>query len=448
MSDLVVIGGGGAGLTAAFTARKINPKVTVTLISSTDVTYSPCALPFVVGGEIPSFDAIVEDLALACKKSGIRFVHDSAKAIDIKEKTVDTEKSGRFKYDSLVIATGGFPTKPPIKGIDKENIFTLYSIEDGKRILEKAKKSKHAVVVGGGAIGLESVVALRELGLHVTLVEGFPHVLSRFFDPEYCEIIEAKFRSKGVDIVLGSFVEEITGGKEVKGVKVAGREIPADLIIMAAGVKPDARLAEKAGLALECGGIKTDWMLQSSAEGVYAVGDCACSKSMITHKPGLSMLGTTAVRHGTIAGMNSVGESVPFEGILGSMALKLFDLKIGRIGLTENEAKEDGREPVCGRMKSTTKAKYYADHEEVDVKLIFSAADRRIVGAQVIGGAVTKKVDLVALAIAKRATVEDILGLGYSYTPPLAPSHNVIVMAAENAYRKLKRKETERKKRF
>jgi NADH oxidase (H2O2-forming) len=146
--------------------------------------------------------------------------------------------------------------------------------------------------------------------------------------------------------------------------------------------------------------------------------------------------------------MNSIGESIPFEGVLGSMALKLFDLKVGRIGLTENEAREDGREPVCGRVKSTTKAKYYPDHEEVDVKLIFSAADRRIVGAQVIGGAVTKKVDLVALAIAKRATVEDILGLGYSYTPPLAPSHNVIVMAAENAYRKLKRKETERKKRF
>lgn len=446
MSELVVIGGGGAGLTAALTAKKTHHSIQVTLITKEPFSYSPCALPFVLSGEIPNFESICESIEAICKRNDIKCVLDTATEIDTKDKTVKTEKSGCFRYNSLVIATGGVAAKPPIKGIEKNNVLPFYVIEDTKKILSKAKESKNAVVIGGGAIGLEVAAALRERGLHVTLVEGLPHVLNRFFDTEYCSLIEDTLKKKGVEVILGNFVEEITGGKDVAGVKVAGKEIPADFVVLAAGVKPNVTLAEKAGIAIECGAIKTDWMLQTSVEGIYAAGDCACSRSMITKKPTLSLLGTTAVRHGTIAGMNAAGETVPFEGTLCSMALKVFDLKIGRTGLTEKEAREEGLDPVSGRVKSTSWARYYPGHESVDVKLIFNFADHRIIGAQVVGGAVTKKVDIIALAIAKQATVEDIMALSYSYTPPLAPSHNTIVMAAENAYRKMKRMEQARRK--
>ncbi|MBN2013584.1 MAG: FAD-dependent oxidoreductase [Candidatus Altiarchaeota archaeon] len=449
MSDLVIIGGGGAGMTAALTARKINPRVDVTIITKESLSYSSCALPFVISGEIPSMDDITSSMEAICQKSGIKLVLDSATSIDTKKKVVSTERSGLISYDSLIIATGGRTMVPPIKGADLRNILTLYTVDDAEKIMAQANKSKKAVVIGGGAIGIEAAAALVGLGLKVTLVEGFPHVLFRFFDDEYLAIIEDELKAKGIEIILSHFVEEVMGKEKVDAVKVAGKEIPSDLIIMATGVRPNSEIAEKAGIKTMKYGILTDWLMQTNIKDVYAAGDCAYSRSMITGELMLSQLGTTAIRHGTVAGMNAVGESVAFEGALGSMALKIFDLKVGRTGLTEREAKEAGIDVISGRAKATTKAKYYPGHKEVDVKLIFDAASKELIGGQIIGGgAVAKKIDLIALGISKHATVEDLIGLGYSYTPPLAPSHNVIVLAAENAYRKMKRAEEARRRRF
>ncbi len=447
MSKLVIIGGGGAGLTAALTAKKTNRKVDVTIITERELSYSACALPFVISGEIGKLEDIYESMELICSKSNIGCIIDAATSVDTGKKIVKTAKNGSFSYDSLIIATGGMPAKPPVKGVNLENIFTLCSVEDARSIMEKVDNSKNAVVIGGGAIGIEAAVALVDLGLSVTLIEGFDHVLCRFFDPEYLEIIEDRLKEKKVELVLGHFVEEIVGEKEVVSVKVAGKEIPADLIIMATGVRPNSKIAEDAGIeTLKCG-IKTDWLMQTSIKDVYAAGDCAYSKSMITGKLMLSQLGTTAVRHGTVVGMNAVGETVAFEGVLGSMALKIFDFEVGRTGLTESDAKVEGIDVVSGRVKHTTKAKYYPGHKEIDMKLIFNIVDRRIIGGQVIGGeTVAKEVDLLALAIAQQATIEDLIGLGYSYTPPLAPSHNIVVLAAENAHRKIMRLEKMRKK--
>lgn len=436
-------------MTAALTAKKINPKVDITIITNETLSYSPCALPFVISGEIPSIDDITSSMEVICKKSSINLILDSATSIDTKKKTVFTEKGGEVSYDSLIIATGGRPMMPPIKGVDLKNILTLYTVDDANRIMAQAKKAKKAVVIGGGAIGIEGAAALVELGLKVALIEGFPHVLCRFFDEEYLKIIEDKLREKGIDLILGHFVEEIKGKERVESVKVAGREIPSDFVIMATGVRPNSEIAEEAGIKTVKCGILTDWLMQTNVKDIYAAGDCAYSKSMITGELMLSQLGTTAIRHGTVAGMNAVGESVAFEGALGSMALKIFDLKVGRTGLTEKEAMEKGIDVVSGRVKATTKAKYYPGHKEVEVKLIFDAASKELVGGQIIGGgAVAKKIDLIALGISKKATVEDLIGLGYSYTPPLAPSHNAIVMAAENAYRKIKRLEAMRKRKF
>ncbi len=436
---LVIIGGGGAGLTAALAAKKTSFETDITLITKDCLSYSPCALPFVISREIEDFGKISKGLEDICKMSGIKYVFGEAVSIDVKNKTVKT-KHTEIPYGRLIIATGGNPSIPPIKGAHLRNVYTLHRIEDAQKISEATKDAKHAVVVGGGPIGLEAAAAFRELGIKVALVEGLEYVLCRLFDPDYCQLIEKKLEEKGIELVKGKNVEEIVGADKVMAVKVAGREIPADIVVLSTGVRPGIKIVENTGIEVSGGGIKTDEYTETNVKGIYAAGDCTITKSVLTGKHMPSLLGTTAIRQGTVAGINAAGGHAVFDGVLGSTILKIFDLEVGRCGLTEKEAKAEGIETVTGRVKSTTTAEYYPKGKWLELKLLFEAKDGKIIGAQVVGGGgVAGKINLLTFAISRKATVEDLVRLEYCYTPPLAPSHNPIVLAAENAYRKMKR---------
>lgn len=445
MEGIVIIGGGGAGLTAALAAKKAGAG-DITLITKEKQSYSPCALPFVLGGEIESFSKMISSIEDICRMSGIKCIISPAEGIDIKKKTVKTG-AGEINYGRLVIATGASPAIPPIKGASLPGVYTLMTLQDAEKVQAAMKDAKHAVVVGGGAIGLESAAAFTEKGIKVTLVEGLEYVLCRLFDPDYLAVIEKNLTDSGIELIKGKFIEEIAGDTKVKSVKVAGREIPADIVILSTGVRPNVKILENSGIELVNGGIKTDEHCETSVKGIYAAGDCSITKSILTGKPIASLLGTTAVRQGMIAGANAAGEHDLFEGVLNSMLLKLFDQEIGRCGLTEKDAKAEGMEVVIGKIKSSSNAEYYPGGKPMEIKLIFNAKDKLLVGAQVLGGAgVPEKVNSLTLALAKKATVEDLTRMEYAYTPPLAPSHNGIVLAAENAHRKIKRME-ERDKR-
>ena len=445
MEELVIIGGGGAGLTAALAAKKTGND-NITLITKDRFSYSPCALPFVIGGEIEDFSKISSSIEDICKNSGITCLIDEVLSIDTEKRLVRTKEKG-IAYKKLVIATGGSPIMPPIKGTHLGGVYTLHRLEDAEKIMKAIPKAKTAVVIGGGAIGLEAAAAFVERGLKVTLVEGLEYVLCRLFDPDYCQMVEKKLQDHGIELIKGKFVEEIAGDVHVKSVKVAGREIPADIVVLSTGVRPNLKLTEKTGIEILDGGIKTDEYTETSIKGIYAAGDCTITKSALTGKPAPSLLGTTAIRQGTVAGINATGEHAVFDGVLNSMLLKLFDLEIGRCGLTEKDAKAEGMDVVTGKIKSSTAAEYYPKGKWIEVKLLFNAKDRRLIGAQIAGGAgVAGKVNLLTFAMSKKATVEDLIKLEYAYTPPLAPSHNPIVLAAENAHRKIKRLE-ERDKR-
>lgn len=434
-------------MTAALTAKKTNHEANVTLITKERLSYSPCALPFVIGGEIGIGD-ISASMEEICRSNGINYVLDEALSIDPQKKIVKTRGKKRLSYDSLIIAIGGIPSIPPIKGVNLKNVFTLQSIEDAERIIKRIGKSESAVVIGAGAVGLEVSAAFTKRGLKVTLVEGLDNVLYRCLDPEFSSIVEDKLKEKGIKLITGNFVEEIRGDNEVKAVRVQGKDIPADIIVLGTGLKPNTKLAEKAGIHVD-GGITTDGYMQTNIKDVYAAGDCVDSRSLVTGKLMLSQLGTTAIRHGMTAGMNSVGGYATFEGVLNSIILKVFDLEVGRTGLTKRDALEEGIETVTGRVKSTTKPEYYPGSKEIDVELIFNALNRRIIGAQVIGGGgVSGKIDLISFAITKNACIEDIMKLKYCYTPPLTHSHNILILAAENAFKRLRRIKEERRRRF
>lgn len=449
MHDLVVIGGGGAGLSAALTAKKTNGGANVTLITDEKLSYSPCSLPFVIGGEIESLDKITNDIVKICEESGIKCVLDTVDSVDVAGKLVRTAGGVEFKYTSLIIAVGGVPCVPPISGAGLEGVCTLKTIEDARKIMLLLEKAENAVVVGGGAIGLEMAVAFIKRGLKVSLIERSEHVLARSLDPDFSKIVEDELSRIGVELVFCKDVLEICGEGSVQGVRLDDRTIPADIILLGVGLRANIRLAEKIGLETICGGIKTDGMMQTSINDIYAVGDCVGSKSMVTGKFMLSQLGTTAMRHGMIAGINAVGGYATSEGVLNSMILKISDLEIGRTGLTVRDAMENGIDVVVGKAKGTTKAPYFPGTKTIELKLVFDALNGKVIGAQAAGEkGVAGKIDLIAFAIAHNTEIMDLMKLKYCYTPAVTPSRNLIVLAAENALRNLRRMIEVRKRRF
>ncbi len=450
MHDLVVIGGGGAGLTAALTARKLNWDANIVLISKTDISYSPCALPFVISGEIPDFDNITHDLKEICEVSHIECVIDEVVEVDAGKRKVKTRGGKEFKYNSLVFATGGIPRTIDIKGKELKGVFSLQTIDDARKIRERAKESKHAYVVGGGAVGVEAAAALRKLGLEVTLIELCSQIFSHCFDPDFSELITKELVDEGINVVTEKCISEYVGSEYVEEVVIEKKKHPADMVIVGIGLIPNGVLAEKSGVTVKKGAIQIDGWMQTNIKGVYAAGDCVFTRSLVSGQPMLSQLGTSATRQGRIAGSNAVGVYATTEGVLNSMVLKVFDLEIGRTGLTENDAISCGIEHITGKIKTTTKPPYFPGVEDIYMKLIFNKINNRIIGAQIVGGGegVADKVDLCAFAIQNYSTMDDLMNLKYCYTPPLTPIDNAIVDAAENAFRKLQRLKESQKRGF
>jgi len=442
---IVIIGAHAAGTDAAAAARKTDRSAEITVITNQKVAgYSPCGIPFVLGGHISSFeDLIVFPLSYyQMMKIDLR-LETTAKKINVEDKTVEIEsKDGKtevLKYDSLILATGAYPFVPPINGREKKGVFTLRTLEDGKRINQALEKAKSAVVIGAGLIGLEAAVSFVERGLKTTVVELLPQVCPAMLDKDTARLVQKNLEEKGLNIITGKGVDEILGDDHVSGVSVAGEEIPADLVIVATGVRPNVQLARDAGIKIgETGGIKTNMKMETSVKGVYAAGDCAESVNLITKRPMLSQLGTTAVRQGKVAGINAAGGYSVFTGCLGSCVTRLFDLEIGATGLTEFAASRAGIETVAGSITSKTRADYYPGGKSIRVKVIVDKDTERMIGGQIVGGEeVTQRINALSFAIQKQMTVRELAKADTCYAPPVNETWEPMVLAAEIAMRRL-----------
>jgi len=442
---IIIIGAHAAGTDAASAARKMDRSAKITLITNQKVAgYSPCGIPFVLGKHISSFEDLIvfPPSYYQMMKIDLR-LETTAKKINVEDKTVEVEdKNGKkesLPYDGLILATGAYPFVPPIKGREKKGVFTLRTLEDGKRINQALEKTKSAVVIGAGLIGLEAAVAFVERGIRTTVVELLPQVLPAMLDKDMARLVQKNLEEKGLNIITGKGVDEILGNGEVSGVSVAGNEISADLVIVATGVRPNVQLAKDAGIKLgETGGIKTNMRMETSVKGVYAAGDCAESTNLITKKPMLSQLGTTAVRHGKVAGINAAGGYAVFMGCLGSAVTRLFDLEIGATGLTEFTASRAGIEIVAGSISSKTRADYYPGGKPLRVKILVDKDTERIVGGQIIGGEeVTQRINALSFAIQKQMSVRELAKADTCYAPPVNETWEPMVLAAEIAIRRL-----------
>lgn len=444
---IVIIGAHAAGVDAASAARKTDRTAEITIITKQkQAGCSPCGIPFVLGGHIPSFDKIVVFPQSYFRMTKLNLMLETtATNIDVKNKTVEIQdKTGKqdiLQYDSLIIATGAYPFVPPIKGREKQGVYVLRTIEDGKKIDQAIDNgAKTAVVMGAGLIGLETAVALQERGLRTTVVELLPQILPAMLDADLAKSVQEMFEQKGINIMVSKGVEEFLGTDKVTGIIAGGEQMNADLIIAAFGVKANTELAKKAGIAIgETGGIKTNMRMETNVKDVYAAGDCAESINMITQRPTLSQLGTTAVRQAKVAGINAAGGYAIFPGVLGSAVTKLFDTEIGVTGLTEFFAKKAGLETVTGAITSKTRPEYYPGGTVIKIKLVVEKETERIVGAQIIGGEqVTQRINALSFAIQKQMTVRELAKADTAYAPPLNETWEPMVLAAEIVLRKLR----------
>lgn len=444
---IVIIGGGAGGLSTASNIRKLDKKAKITVITRDEnIAYSPCAIPYVLSGQVDQFQDIImhqpEDYLerdiKVITRAEVFEVSNTENTLKYRLLESDSDSSQELDYDYLVIATGGAPFTPPIEGTGLEGVFKIRTIGDGETIKKWAERSHKVVVVGAGLIGLEMAYGLKKMGLDVTVNEMLPQIVPRSLDPSMARIVQKYLESLGIKVILGRAMEKITGQTQVEGVVYEDEVLSADMIIMATGVRPETKLAKMAGCELGRWAVKVNEQMQTSVHNIYAVGDCVEVTDAITGHPTQSPLGSTAVRQAKIAARNIVGKTSNFKPVLNAMVSKIGELEFGSVGLTESTAVQNGLEVICGKSRALTKARYYPGAKRIDVLMVCDLKGR-IVGCQIIAKErVAERVDTMALAIAKNVTCQELASTEFSYAPPVSMVIDPIILAAEDACEKLK----------
>ncbi|MHA1237762.1 MAG: FAD-dependent oxidoreductase [Candidatus Odinarchaeia archaeon] len=457
---IVIIGGGAAGSTAALWARKTDKNAQITVINDEKYSeYSRCGLPYVVEGVIGDLKEImVHDFSwFTSKFVKINLLLETkATDVDVSKRVVEVKslKDGsvsKLEYDSLVIATGSVPAIPPIKGLDKEKVYFFRTIDDCKNILSALGDVSDATIIGGGPIGVELAEAFYKRGINVNIVEYAPEILLATVDKDMAELVHKKLSEAGIKIYTNSKAEEITDEKEVKSVIVKNVktndtiEVKSDIVVVSTGVKPNVELAKKMGVEIGVtGAIKVNNRMETSIKDVYAAGDCIEFEGFISGNPTNVPLGTVTVREGKIAGINAANGNASMQGILCARVTKTFGLEVAAVGMTSAVAEEKGiKNPLKVKVKSFTKPEYFPSGKPIWIKIIAHPETGRIIGAQAIGeeGAALR-IDVFSVAIQKSMTVEELTELDTCYSPPVSPTLDPIVIAAEAAalkFRKLKK---------
>jgi NADH oxidase (H2O2-forming) len=444
---IVIIGAHAAGVDAASAARKTDRTADITLVTDEKhCGYSRCGLPFVIGGQIPTFESLIVFPPPYFKMMKLTLKTETkATAINTTNKTVETtDKTGKTETiacDSLIVSTGASPFMPPIKGKEKQGILSLRTLEDGARIEQAVKNgAKTAVIMGAGLIGLETAIALQERGLETTVVEMLPQVLPQMLDADMAKTTQELLEQKGIRILTGKSVEEFLGTEKVTGIVAGGEQIQADIFISAFGVRANTQLAANAGIILgDTKAVRTNARMETNIKDIYAVGDCAESTHIVTQKPALMQFGTVAVRHGKVAGINAAGGYALFTGVLGSSVSRLYKTDIGSTGLTEVAAQKARIETITGTITSKTKADYYPGALPIKVKLIVEKESQRVIGAQIIGGEeVTQRINAISFAMQKQMTARELAKADTAYAPPVCETWEPLVLAAEMVLMKLR----------
>ena len=438
-ADVVIVGGSAAGIPAAITARRHYPDKTVLLLRKEERVLIPCGIPYIFGTVGTCAKNLIPDAVL--EKNGIGFLVDEVTDID-RERRLLTAKSGEeIGYDKLVLATGSLPVVPPIPGFEKKNVFVVNkSVPYLEGLMNVLNGASDVVVVGGGFIGVEFAEECRKnRDINVTVVELLNHCLALGYDEDICTVVDNAVRNSGIEVLTGEKVEAIEGNEKVERVKLAtGKELKADMVIMAIGAAANAKLAKKAGLELgPTGGIQVDRTMRTSDENIFACGDCAEKVSFFTGKPTRIKLASVATAEARIAGANLFGVKRQNVGAIGVYSMILGDGAFASAGLTQREARENGYEIVVGEAESVDRHPgCMPGATTMKVKLVFEKGTGVILGGQVVGGeSAGELINVISACIQQKMTAEDIAVFQMGTHPALtaSPIAYQLVNAAEAA---------------
>jgi len=447
---LVVIGGCAAGMSAASKARRLNPDLEIVVYERTGfVSYGSCGLPYYVSGLIEDHSTLVVRTPAQFAKRDIQVhLHHEVTEVDTENRRVlvdDLLKDGgatrgRYEsYDKLLVATGGRPIMLPDFSLDGlSGVFVMRAVEDGvaTRDFIQRERPRHAVVIGAGYIGLEMAESFHELGLETTVIGRPPQVLKRF-DADMAQFVQDELESKGTRLSLGDEVKALEGDAQgrVRRVVSSKGTFQADLVLLAMGVQPNAALAEEAGVALgETGAIATDSRMRTNLPHVFAAGDCAEAYHRITGRGDYIPLATTANKQGRVAGTNLGGGHAEFEGMVGTAITKVLDVYAALTGLSEKEALALGYRVQSTTIQAGSSAHYYPGVRPMHVKLVVEEGSGRLLGGQIVGDqGAGPRIDVLATALHKGMTVEELSRLDLAYVPPIAPVWDPLLVAANVA---------------
>jgi NADPH-dependent 2,4-dienoyl-CoA reductase/sulfur reductase-like enzyme len=439
---IIVIGGVAAGTKAAAKAHRVDPNNEIIIYQDeAEISYSACGLPYVISGVIADERRIIirqpEDFA----KKGIKvFTRHHVTNIDkarqqLTVRNLSNNSEELVDYDRLILATGACPIVPNIEGISLEGVLTLRNISDLNRFktLINTMQPKNAVIIGAGYIGLELAESFHELTIKTTIVEKAARILPRF-DPEMAQPVHEHLLENRVELILGDGLTKLHGenGRVIAVETESGKMIPADLVVIAIGVKPNVELAKAAGIELgKTGAIAVDSRMETRTPGIFAAGDCCETINRITRTPIWMPLGDIANLQGRVAGENIAGGNAHFPGVFGTAIFKTFNLTVAITGLSEQAALESGFEPLSIVIKGTDRARYYPGRQEYTLKLIADRQNSRLLGSQVVGsGNVDKMIDIAATALLGKLTCADLENADLAYSPPFSPVLSPIIVAA------------------
>ena len=456
---VLIVGSVACGPKAACRLKRLAPSSEITIFEKgSDISYGACGMPYFVSGMVDRIDALsetpvgvvrdadffqkVKDVEILCEKEAIA-IDRGAKALKVRD--VNSRAESSFSYDKLVLATGGRPLWPRIPGIDATGVQAFHSLRDADHLnaILRDGKVENAVLVGAGLIGIELAEALVERGLNVTMIEMFDWVMPALLDEEMGRLAGKHLLSKGVNLAMGSAVTEFLkdGDGKLVAVKTQKDEYPADLAVVAVGVRPNNELAAEAGLAIAAnGGIIINEYCQTSDPDIYAGGDCVATPYLhpVMRKPLFAPQGSTANKQGRVIANHIAGKLDSFPGVLGTVICKAFDFTVGRAGLSEAWARELGLDVETALWTGPDRPHYMQGARPLALKLVVQRNNRRLVGLQVVGpGDAAKRLDVAVTAVSLGASLDQIAHLDLAYAPPFAPPIDPFLTAVHLIQNKL-----------
>jgi len=462
METFVVVGGDAAGMSAASKAKRDDPDLEVVVFEKGEwVSYGACGLPYYVKGEIQSLEDLVSVTPEQFREQrdiDLRTGHEVVD-IDPEARTVTAESAdGEVVqgYDHLLVATGAEAVLPPVEGVDREGVFTLGSMSDGKELRDYVTRAREAgdlhqpdegpacqflevcegpvAVVGGGYIGVEMAEALGANGFEVHLFQRGDRLLAPFGEAASEAVLE-HLREQDVAVYLGGGVEAFEGGDRVEAVATADERVPVDMALVGTGVRPRTALAEAAGVDLgPTGAVATDAYRETNLPDVYAAGDCAESEHVVTGEPAYVPLALTANRHGRAVGRTVAGTPTEGGGVAGTAAIKAFEVEAARTGLLDAAAREAGFDPLTGTVEAKSRAGYYPEGGTVTVTLTADRDTGRVLGGSLVSeygeGAVHRSHALVG-AVTEGVTLAALSNYDLAYAPPFNTTWDPVLTAAK-----------------